>query len=302
MRRFLNRITGPGAFRPLAVITLIALYVNIVSGALVRVTNSGLGCPDWPLCNGKPTPAFQFHTLIEFTNRVLALIVIIVAVLFAITAYRTVRRVHRWRWRGALWIGILTFAQGPLGGITVLVGLHPIAVMSHFLLAIIVLLISVVLVLETFGIAGGWTPRPAGWVPWAGIVAALWAMATIISGGVATMSGTHPGSDHVPRLWNLLDAVYVHVRVAASFIVVIAILLILLSRVVHPPRAVTRLAWALVLAVTAQVIVGEWQWRTQLPWYLTLLHVAIGSLAIALAGGFGWVLAVSRRDAPAPTD
>jgi len=286
----------------MAVVALIALYVNIVSGALVRVTNSGLGCPDWPLCNGRPTPAFHFHTLIEFTNRVLALIVIIIAVLFAITAYRSVRRSSRWLWRGALWIGILTFAQGPLGGITVLVNLHPVAVMSHFLLAIVVMLISVVIVLETFDLTGGWSSRPPGWMPWAGVLAALWAWATIISGGVATMSGTHPGSDNVPRLWNLLDAVYVHVRVAASFIVFIAILLIVLSRVVRAPRPVTTIAWALVIAITVQVIIGEWQWRTQLPWYLTLAHVSVGALAIALAGGFGWLLVVSRREAPATTD
>ncbi|MGI9116847.1 MAG: COX15/CtaA family protein [Gaiellales bacterium] len=302
MRALLTRITGPGAFRPLAVITLIALYVNIVSGALVRVTNSGLGCPDWPLCNGRPTPAFQFHTLIEFSNRVLAFIVIVIAVLFAVTAFRSIRRSSRWLWRGALWIGILTFAQGPLGGITVLVGLHPIAVMSHFLLAIVVLLIAVLIVLEVFGLTGGFEPRPPAWVPWAGGLAALWAWATIISGGVATMSGTHPGSDHVPRLWNLLDAVYIHVRVAASFIVFIAVLLLVLSRAIRPPRPVTIAAWSLVAAVTAQIVIGEWQWRTQLPWYLTLLHVAVGSLAIGLAGAFGWLLVASRRTAAGTPD
>lgn len=302
MRAFLSRLTGPSAFPRLAVLTLVAIYVNVVSGALVRVTNSGLGCPDWPLCNGKPTPPFQFHGLIEFSNRVLAFLVIVIAVLLAVSAYRSLRGRSRWLWRGALWIGILTFAQGPLGGITVLVDLHPIAVLTHFLLAIVVLLISVVIVLETFGIAGGWIPRPAGWVPWVGIGLAAWAWLTIISGGVATMSGTHPGSDDVPRLWNLLDAVYVHVRVAASFIVAIAVMLIVLSRVLQPPRAVTRIAWALVLIVTLQIIVGEWQWRTQLPWYLTLLHVAAGTAAIATAGAFGWVLAVSRRTAPGTTD
>ncbi len=302
MRAFLNRITGPSSFRPLAVITLIALYVNIVSGALVRVTNSGLGCPDWPLCEGKPTPPLQFHGLIEFTNRVLALFVIVIAVIFAVSAYRSIRRTSPWLWRGALWIGILTFMQGPLGGITVLVNLNPIAVLSHFVLALIILLISVVIVLETFGLVGGFSPRPAAWVPWAGIVTALWAGATILSGGVATMSGTHPGSDNVPRMWNLVDAVYLHVRVAASFIVVIAILLIILSRVIKPPRIVTRLAWALVITVAAQVAVGEWQWRTQLPWYATLLHVAIGSLALAIAAAFGWSLAVARRKAPPATD
>lgn len=302
MRAFLSRLTGPSAFRPLAVVTLIAIYVNVVSGALVRVTNSGLGCPDWPLCNGKPTPPFHFHGLIEFTNRVLAFFVIVVAILLAVAAYRSVRGRNRWLWRGALWIGILTFAQGPLGGITVLVDLHPISVLSHFLLAIVVLLISVVIVLEAFGIAGGWSPRPPGWVPWVGIGLAAWAWLTIISGGVATMSGTHPGSDNVPRLWNLLDAVYVHVRVAASFVVAIAIMLIVLSRVLQPPRAATRIAWALVLIITLQIVIGEWQWRTQLPWYLTLAHVAVGTAAIAMAGAFGWMLAVSRRAASGTTD
>lgn len=295
MRAFANRLTGPGAVRPWTIAALVALYVNIVSGALVRVTNSGLGCPDWPLCNGRPTPPFQFHGLIEFTNRVLAFAVIVIAILFAVTAYRSLRSVSRWRWRGALWIGILTFAQGPLGGITVLVGLHPIAVLSHFLLAIVVLLIAVVLLLEEYGLAGAWPERPGGWVPWAGVGIAVWAWATIISGGVATMSGTHPGSDDVPRLWNLLDAVYIHVRVAASFIVAIAVLLLLLGRAVAAPRTVTRLAWLLVLAVTLQVAIGEWQWRTQLPWYLTLAHVAVGSLAIGLAGALGWTLASARR-------
>ena len=93
VRALLSRITDPGAVRPLAVITLAALYVNIVSGALVRVTNSGLGCPDWPLCNGRPTPAFQFHTLIEFSNRVLAFLVIVIAL-----------------WHRPLWAGRCTIA------------------------------------------------------------------------------------------------------------------------------------------------------------------------------------------------
>lgn len=301
MRALLSRLTGPGAFRPLVLITLIALYLNIVSGALVRVTASGLGCPDWPLCNGRPTPPFHFHGLIEFSNRVLALGVIVIAVLLAVAAFRSVRGTRRWLWRGALWIGILTLAQGPLGGITVLVGLHPIAVMSHFLLAIVVLLIAVVLVLETRGLVGGWERPAPGWVPWAGIGIAAWAWLTIVSGGVATMSGTHPGADgKVPRLWNLLDAVYVHVRVAASFIVAIALLLLVLSRAVRAPRPVTTTAWLLVAAVTAQILIGEWQWRTQLPWYLTLAHVSVGSLGIALAGALGWLLATSRR-APAAT-
>ena len=295
LRRPLSRLTGPSAFRPLVLIVIAALYLNIASGALVRVTNSGLGCPDWPLCNGRPTPPFQFHGLIEFSNRVLAFAVIVLAVVLAVCAYRSVRQQSRWLFRGALSIGVITLLQGPLGGLTVLLDLHPIAVMSHFGLALITLVVATVLALETFGIARGWTPQPARWVAVAGGVIAAWAWLVIISGGVVTMSGTHPGSDNVPRLWNLLDSAYLHVRVAATFVVALALLLLLLARVVRPPRAVTWLAWALVATIAAQIVVGELQWRTQLPWWLVLIHVAVGSLSLAIAAAFGWTLARARR-------
>ncbi len=296
VRRFLNRISGPQAFGRLVIIALVAVYLNIVSGALVRVTNSGLGCPDWPLCNGKPTPPLQFHGLIEFSNRVLALAVIIAAILLAVSAWRAgMRRTNPWRFRAALAIGIGTFLQGPLGGITVLVDLHPIAVMTHFVLALVILLIAVALALDTFGIAKGWPRPPARWVTIGGAVLGGWAWLVIISGAVVTMSGTHPGSDDVPRLWNLLDAAYLHVRIAASFVVVLAVFLLLLARVVHPPRPVARLAWALVIVVTMQVAVGELQWRSQLPWWLVLIHVSLGALALAVTAAFGWTLIVARR-------
>lgn len=300
MRRLLNRITGPGAFRPLVLIAIGAVYLNIVSGALVRVTNSGLGCPDWPLCNGKPTPPMQFHGLIEFSNRVLALAVIIAAILLAVSAWRSGRRrTHPWRFRAALAIGIGTFLQGPLGGITVLVDLHPIAVMSHFLLALVILLIAVALALDEFDIARGWPTPPARWVPIGGAVIGAWAWIVIVSGAVVTMSGTHPGSDDVPRLWNLLDSAYLHVRVAATFVVAAAVFLLLLARVARPPRTVSRLAWALVVVVAAQITVGELQWRSELPWWMVLIHVSLGSLALAVAAAFGWTLIVARRPVPA---
>jgi len=298
VRRFLNRITGTGAFRPLVLIALGAVYLNIVSGALVRVTGSGLGCPDWPLCNGKATPPFHFHGVIEFTNRVLALAVIIAAILLAVAAWRAgMRRTHRWRFRAAVAIGVGTFLQGPLGGITVLVDLHPLSVMSHFLLALIVLLIATALALDEFRIATAWPTAPPRWVPLGGIVIGAWAWLVIITGAIVTMSGTHPGSEGVPRLWNLLDAAYVHVRVAASFTVVIAIFLLVLAFAVRPPRVVRRLACGAAAVVAMQIVVGELQWRTQLPWWLVLIHVSLGALALGVAAAFGWTLAVSRRPA-----
>ncbi len=298
MRRLLSRITGPNAFRPLLLLAVAAVYLNIVSGALVRVTGSGLGCPDWPLCNGKATPPFHFHGLIEFSNRVLALAVIVIAILLAVSAWRAgMRRTHRWRFRASVAIGVGTFLQGPLGGVTVLVDLHPLSVMSHFVLALVVLVIAIALALDEFEVAADWPALPPRWVPIGGVVVAAWAWLVILSGAVVTMSGTHPGSEGVPRLWNLLDAAYLHVRVAASFTIVIAVFLLLLAFAVRTPRAVQRLAWLLVIVVGLQIVVGELQWRSQLPWWMVLIHVAFGALALGAAAAFGWTLAVSRRPA-----
>lgn len=299
MRRILTRLTGPRAFRPLIVIVVVGVFLNIVTGALVRVTGSGLGCPDWPLCEGRATPPMNFHGVIEFGNRAFALLVIISAILLAVSAFRTRRRTNPWRWRASLAIAIGLFLQGPLGGVTVLVDLHPLSVMSHFLLAVLVMVIAVALLLTEFRISwGDAIPPPPRWVPIGGIVIALWAWLVIISGAVVTMSGTHPGGEEIPRLWNLLDAAYLHVRIAASFVVVIAIFLLLLSRVAHAPRSVMRLSWLLVVVVASQVAIGEVQWRTELPWWLVLVHVAGGAAVLAVASAFGWVLGVSRRPPP----
>jgi cytochrome c oxidase assembly protein subunit 15 len=299
MRRLFSRLTGPRAFRPLLLIVLVGVFLNIATGALVRVTGSGLGCPDWPLCEGRATPPMNLHGVIEFGNRGFALLVILSAILLAVTAFRNRRRSQPWRWRATLAMAIGLFLQGPLGGLTVLLQLHPLSVMSHFILAVLVLVIAVFLALTEFQIYWNADP-PARWVTIGGIVVAIWAWLVIISGAVVTMSGTHPGSEGVPRLWNLLDAAYLHVRIAASFVVIIAIFLLLLSRVAHAPRSVMRLSWILVIVVALQVSIGEVQWRTQLPWWLVLVHVAGGAAVLAVASAFGWVIGTARRPPPDP--
>ncbi len=270
----------------LVVVTVAALWVNVASGAAVRVTGSGLGCPDWPLCNGRPTPAWQANAAIEYSNRIVALGVIIATLLLAVSAYRVRRGRDDHAWRLALAIGIGTFAQGPLGGITVLTDLHPIAVMSHFLLALVILALAVVLALDERGWARDWGPRP-GWLTPAALALPAVTFGLVVSGAVVTMSGTHPGGEDVKRLWNLLDAAYVHVRIAVVFVAVVVALLYGLARLTNPPRIVARLSWALVAVVAIQISLGEYQWRNQLPWWAVLLHVAVAALvwscAVALA-------------------
>lgn len=300
LRRTLRRLTTREAFPGLVLATFVLLYVNIASGALVRVTDSGLGCPDWPLCNGRPIPAVEGHALIEFSNRLLALVLIVTAVLLAVSARRWFRASHPdWFWM-AVAVGAGTAAQAPLGAVTVLLDLNPLAVMAHFLLAIVLFAVATVLLVDVRG-----TPDPAAdrprWLAPAALGLAGWCLALIVSGAVVTTSGTHPGDADVPRLWNLLDATYVHVRIAVSFVVALAGFLFLIARLSPPPRRVPRLAWLVVGATTLQICVGELQWRTELPAWLVLVHVSVAAALWASVVALARSLVARRGAAGQPS-
>ncbi len=272
------------SFERLVVATWLALLVNFVSGALVRVTNSGLGCPDWPLCNGSPTPPLAGHAVIEFSNRVLALAVVLTTVALAV----------RGRRRLAYAIAAGTVAQVPLGGLTVLVDLHPIAVASHFLLAIVVFSLATVLAVDT-GISAS-TAIPAGRrLRQATMAIVALGLVLIVSGAVVTTSGTHPGADDVPRLYDLRDVAYWHVRIALTFVVALAVYLFALARWRAAPVLVRRFAWTVVGLTALQIVIGEVQWRNELPWYLVWAHVANATLLWAA------IVALARSSSPRPS-
>lgn len=286
------------SFERLAVITWVALYVNFCSGALVRVTNSGLGCPDWPLCNGSATPPLAGHAVIEFSNRLLAGAVIVITLLLAYRGWRHPKK------RLALAIAIGTFAQGPLGGITILVDLHPIAVASHFLLAIIVFTLATVLLVDTRFPATRDVDLPL-WVRPSTLLFLGLGLTLIVSGAIVTTSGTHPGADDVPRLYSLLNVAYWHVRIAVTYVAALACFLFGLSRLETTSRRVPRLAWAVVALTGIQVLIGEVQWRSELPWYLVWAHVMTATLLWGTLVALGRTLlpaeAVSPSRAPSPS-
>jgi heme A synthase len=145
-----------------------------------------------------------------------------------------------------------------------------------------VLAIAVVLLVDQRGWAPVWAPRPA-WTTAAALALPVATFALVVSGAVVTMSGTHPGGEDVKRLWNLLDAAYVHVRVAVVFVAFLAAFLYGLARLERPPRNTARLSWLLVVAVAAQILVGEYQWRNQLPWWAVLAHVSVAAFLWAVA-------------------
>ena len=112
-----------------------------------------------------------------------------------------------------------TIAQAPLGLLTIRLDLHPLMVATHFLLALVVLATAMVVAVEAWGNARGRVESPAPmWLRLVGLVLALACGVLVVTGTLSTAAGPHPGdSADIDRFWNLLDAVYLHVRATAAF-------------------------------------------------------------------------------------
>ena len=266
-------------FRRIAIGNAVMLVVIMATGATVRLTGSGLGCHHWPGCApNQPFPEQGFHSYIEFGNRVVAFITICVTLATWIAARFAHMSAHVRRLAIATFVG--TLLQAPLGAITVHYHLNPWLVLTHFLLSIAVLTLGVALALEAT--QRGVSTLPV-WVRTAGLVVALAACVLIVSGTFATAAGPHPGSTVVRRLWSFQPAVYWHVRATALFGIAFALLLVYLVR----ERSRHLRAALIVLGLLAvQMTIGEVQYRTQLPWWLVLIHVTVAATVWAALAAF----------------
>jgi cytochrome c oxidase assembly protein subunit 15 len=269
----------PARFAQLATASAVSLYLIVLTGAAVRLTGSGLACESWPGCQeGAFFPAIGEHSSIEFGNRVMALFPIALSLATWVFAYRTCG-LGRWvRWlAGFTFLG--TIAQAPLGLLTIRLDLHPLMVATHFLLALVVLATATVVAVEAWGNARGRVESPAPrWLRLVGLVLAGACGVLVLTGTLSTAAGPHPGdSADIERFWNLLDAVYIHVRATAAF--GISFLLLLGWLVRNRVRAGLLAPGAVVLLVLllAQMTVGELQWRNELPWWLVLIHVGLAA-------------------------
>ena len=275
------RVLAPGGFLRLATASTVALFVVVTSGAFVRLTGSGLGCENWPRCGDRPYPEQGFHAWVEFGNRMVALVGIVLTLATWLVS-RKVDGLSRLGRGAALGAFLVAVAQIPMGGVTIALDLHPLAVMTHFLLGLACLGLAVVTAVEAWNLVDD-RAVPAGprWlrhlVTWLGLPAAA---ALVVTGAVATASGPHPGaSDDVERLGvAITETVYVHVRVAAVFGIGVLVVGFVLWRIRDAYPGVFKL-WAVLLAVLSlQAILGEVQYRNALPWGLVLVHVCLAAL------------------------
>jgi cytochrome c oxidase assembly protein subunit 15 len=295
--RLRTLVLEPGTFLKIALSSVAALYVIVITGSLVRLTGSGLGCESWPGCEeGNFFPASDAHGAIEFGNRAVGIVPISLAVVTWLGARRTVG-LPGWAVRLAGAVALGTLAQAPLGLVTITSGLHPLLVMSHFLLALVVLGGAVVLALEAWGMAAGRAdlglPKELRRL---GLVVASACLVLVVSGAFTTASGPHPGdSSEVERLGTLEDMLWVHVRVTALFGCAFLLLLGYLFARRERWSRLFRASLAVLGLVLAQMAVGELQYRLELPWGIVAVHVALA--AAVWAATVGLVAALWRTPA-----
>jgi heme a synthase len=170
------------------------LILIVATGATVRLTGSGLGCPEWPTCTTKHALPQSYHSYIEFSNRVVSAITVFTTVALAVAAWLTRGLSRRGKWLATA-VGVGVIAQAPFGAIVVYYDLNPYLVISHLLLTMIVLGLAVLVLLEAARLVRGSAPAlPA--LARAGSVALLVAVSVlVVSGTVATAAGRFPGNN-----------------------------------------------------------------------------------------------------------
>ncbi|HEY0576772.1 MAG TPA: COX15/CtaA family protein [Pseudonocardia sp.] len=290
--------TPPRLMRTLAIAAAVAQAGIAVTGSVVRVTGSGLGCPTWPSCfpdSLTPDPRYDvalLHQWVEFGNRMLTgvLTVVVAACLLAALGTRPRRRRLTLL---ALSMPAGVVAQAVIGGITVLAGLAWWTVSVHFLVSMVLVWLAVLLVRATGELDG-----PAGSVlPAAGRGLLALSTATLgallVAGTLVTAAGPHAGDAKTPRLGlGVPQVAQLHGDLVVGYLGLL-VGLGFLFRAVRAPAGLTRRYWVLIVAVLAQGALGATQYVLGVPEVLVSLHVLGASLVTAAAAAV-WAASTAR--------
>lgn len=286
-------IFSPKRLRLYAWASLVSEILIVVTGGAVRLTASGLGCPTWPKCTDTSfttVPEMGIHGIIEFGNRTLTGVLLVIALLTLIAAWRQPKPTRRSVLTPSIALVLLIAAQAILGGITVLTGLNPWIVGAHFVLSGIMISIATVLVWRSVRPVHEAIPSSVFSLSWP---IAIFAWISVIVGVLVTGAGPHSGDVEAGR--NGLDLeLWQHLH---SYPAYVFLLLALISAAVlirqdlatkKNWRLQTKIAAILVLVAVGQAIVGVLQSRLGVPAGLVALHMLGASLLISLAN-FHWL-------------
>jgi heme a synthase len=282
-RRMRDGALSPATVRRVLVTNVVVQVAIVVTGGVVRLTGSGLGCTTAPECTpGRVTPFadahVSIHRAIEFGNRLLTTVVLLVAVATLAAVWFGARRSLRPLAAAPL---LLTLGQAVLGAVTVRTGLSPGTVMAHFLLSMVLVAVSTRL-LHRLG-EGDAPPHPlvrrelthlAG-------ASAVTLGAVLVVGTIVTGTGPHSGdADNPPRFGLDLRLVsWLHSDLVLVFVGLLVALLLGL-RLVEAPAPARRAAWLVAGLTAAQGVVGYTQYFTGLPAVLVGLHMLGASLLV----------------------
>jgi heme a synthase len=261
------------ALRRLTLVNVVLLAAIIVSGAVVRLTNSGLGCADWPACSAtKLVDVSSHHAAIEQLNRIFSGAIGLPIALALLGAYRVRPRRDdlvrlAWTLFGLFW------AEALLGGISVKVRLAWVSVTGHFLLAIA--LIAVALVMHHRASNPGGARRCAVTHDTLTLARAVYALTiwVVVVGTLVTAAGPHGGDVQARRLgWPLGDVARVH-GISVDLLVALTLALVVSLVRARAPRRALNVASVTVVAMAAQGILGYVQYFDRIPAVLVGFHV-----------------------------
>lgn len=279
MRDFL---VGTKRMRVYAWASLVSQIALVVTGGLVRLTGSGLGCPTWPECEaGSITnvPALGIHGVIEFTNRMLTFALLVIAVLTFITVFSFAKNQRKGLFWTSLVLGLGIFVQAVIGGISVLTGLNSYIVGTHFLVS--AALITVATILLWFSYGRKLTPLRSGIKTLTGALYPV-GILTIIIGVLVTGSGPHAGDAKTPRNGINPDLI-THLHSYPAYLT-LGLVLVQILLLVRTNSKLTSSLWLLV-ALLVQATIGIWQTRSGLPIELVAVHLLGASVLVSL---FSW--------------
>lgn len=276
-----RRLSGRLYLR-IAQVALGACVVNVISGATVRLTDSGLGCADWPACTkSNVTPPLSFHPIMEFANRmVVVLLVIAVAVAFLGSFLREERRRDLSFLSGALVAGVL--GEAAVGAVVVYSKLNPYVVMVHFLIGMGLVALSFALAVRAGRAPTAATSKVNRQVRNVARTMTALLVVVLAAGTATTGTGPHAGGPGAKRIGvPLADMARTH----SSIVLVLGALTLVELWLLHrsgAPLSVVKRGQMLLAIMVAQGLVGYTQYFSHEPALLVGIHVA-GAISVWLA-------------------
>ncbi len=288
---------GPRPFLILCQITLAAILLNVVTGAAVRLSDSGLGCPDWPTCaHQRLTPPLRLHPVLEFGNRVVVFVLVLSCVVTCVAAFlrHPARRDLRWLAFGLV-LGIL--GESVLGAAVVYSKLNAYVVMTHFMVGIALLTVVLELTLRAAHAPGRGTVVVSRRALLATRLYLGLLVVAVIAGTATTGAGPHAGGKGAKRVAiGLSDMTRIHAELVWVTAITLLVVLWTLWRTGAPDRVQQR-GRVLLVVMAVQGLIGYTQYATHLPAVLVGVHVLGATLVWSAALWFHHGLSDHRPEA-----